>query len=456
MHQVATTPSRIPNEIARKLGGLRSAAHRWLLIHSLGRFLVMVVVICLVDALIDWQFRMDWAQRLLVAIGVAGALAYYFVRHVIVPLTTTITDEALCQRVEKTNPELAQRLISAVEFSRMGDLEALGLSPAMVDATIEEGTEMASKINFKYSLRRDAFLQNVILLAIGIAGVAAIATAVVIGARQAQESGSVTGRDADSHTLPRMADIWFNRNVLLGDKQWPQNTYLEVLGVDEQGRLVFPRGDDKLLTVLVTEDSIVNPDIVYLEKKSEGGWKKIQMNVEGDEHTEFSHLFKNVLKPFEFRVYDSGSDHVSPWYKVVLQPRPEVDSLDLVLTPPEYTGQGALPLSREHSPYDVLPGSGLKVSGTTSQPVREAWLLGARQVSDESGIAMNVEGGTRIEAFVDPQRLKPGEYRIRLINNDGLESKVHPLFNIRNLPDEDPNVAARLRGISSLITNRAV
>jgi hypothetical protein len=458
MHQVASTPASIPQAIAKKLHRLRRSARMWLLVHGLGRFLLMVVAVSAVDALIDWWFRMDRAQRLLVLIGVGSALVYYLSRHVIAPLMSKITDDELCQRVERTNPQLAQRLISAVQFSRIGDLEALGVSPAMVDATIEEGTRMAADLDFGQSLRRSEFRRNSLWLALGAAGVIAIAAAVAIGAINASHDSALSGRDEQSHTLPGLADIWFNRNVLLGYKQWPQNTYLEVIGVDDERRLVFPRGDDKLLAVRVSEDSRVLPDMVRIDIQNDGVHKSLQMNVEGESGKEFSHLFKNVLEPFQFRVV--GGDHKSDWYKVVLQPRPEVDSLDLVLTPPAYTGQDAVPLSREQSPYDVLPGSSLKISGTTNQPVQEAVLLGAKPLqADEkgqSGIAMTIEGGNRIAVAIDSARLQPGEYRIRLVNVDGLDSQLHPLFNIRNLNDENPSVAARLRGISSLITDRAV
>ena len=168
-----------------------------------------------------------------------------------------------------------------------------------------------------------------------------------------------------------------------------------------------------------------------------------------EKNKEFSFLFKNKLKEFEFRV--RGGDHKSPWYKVILQPRPEIESLDLVLTPPAYTKLGATPLSREQSPYDVMPGSSLKVSGTTSQEVKSAMLLGAREE-----IKMEIKDGKRISANVSARNLLPGEYRILLVNIDGLESKLYPLFRIRSRPDEIPNVAARLRGISSMITANAV
>ena len=59
--------------------------------------------------------------------------------------------------------------------------------------------------------------------------------------------------------------IWFNRNVLLGERTWPQKTYLVIERKNEDGTVVFPRGEDWTQIVTVTEESKVIPEAVYID-----------------------------------------------------------------------------------------------------------------------------------------------------------------------------------------------
>lgn len=70
-------------------------------------------------------------------------------------------------------------LISAVQLSRMDDLQARGISPAMVDATIRQGVEAVEQVAVRDILRIDRFRVNLVLLAVMAFSLAGITAAVV-------------------------------------------------------------------------------------------------------------------------------------------------------------------------------------------------------------------------------------------------------------------------------------
>ena len=73
---------------------------------------------------------------LLLMLGVGG---WAIVRYLLRPLRAPITDDALCYELEKTDKKSGEKLISALEFSRMDWDKHENVSMAMVDKTIEDG-----------------------------------------------------------------------------------------------------------------------------------------------------------------------------------------------------------------------------------------------------------------------------------------------------------------------------
>ena len=79
-----------------------------------------------------------------------GLLAYLIYRGLIVPFSSRVSDDALVLAVEKHyGRDLGESLISAVQFSRMtNEIEVQGVSPQLVRATIDRGTEAANRLPF--------------------------------------------------------------------------------------------------------------------------------------------------------------------------------------------------------------------------------------------------------------------------------------------------------------------
>jgi hypothetical protein len=436
MAQVTTTPTAaIPADFSMRLRRLRTRITSWFLVDGLSRLLLCVVLVIGCDLLLDWLFHMDRAQRVVMLVLAAGVLGAVFYRRVVCPLACRLTDDALCLEIEDRNEQLGESLISAVQLARMDDFESRGISPALARATIDRGMRQAANVPFERILRSDRFIANLILL---------ILVSLLLGA--------VAVSTAVNDTMA----IWFNRNVLLGDREWPQDVHLVIERV-ENGRLTIPRGDDWPVVVTVREDSRRLPKTVHIDFRGTSGRRSEQM--EKIDERRFQVMWSNVVEAFEFRARSKRA--TTPWITVELVDRPRTDHLVLAVTSPEYAGGVTEPLPPGKGPYYVLKGSTLEVRGTANKPLSEAVLVAAGSRHE-----MTITDGISFLTSLSSGQVGGGAYRVELTDTERLmlpeRSEPGPLtskrptsFTLRIKPDREPQVLAKLIGIGTLVVPEA-
>ncbi|HUT37218.1 MAG TPA: hypothetical protein VNE39_27300 [Planctomycetota bacterium] len=414
----------IPAGIEQKLAGLRRSVRLWLALDGAAVLCVALVLLALVSLVVDRYLRMDLTQRALSLLLGLGALGFLAWRRLARPLTRPLDDEVLGLLVEARHRELRERLISAIQFSRMADPEAVGSSAALVRATIDDGVRAAGEVDFADTVDRQRQRLNVAALA--------LAAAIVVAACVA---------------FPSTMRLWFARNVLLLDRSWPQATHLTIVGAADNA-IVCPRGDDLTVEVQADPSGIV-PSLVTIRFRQEGGSSGSEPMVVVGENT-FSTTFRNVLEPLRFYVW--GGDAETPWCYVHLVERPVVEALTLVCTPPEYVGRGPHPLPSDVGSCPVLLGSTLQVQGTASKPLRGGELAFGKA----RPIAFAVSGERGFQATLAGETLQSGTYAISLTDTDGYASRQPARFSLKVVPDQKPVVRARLEGIGDMVTPRAV
>ncbi len=420
-----------PAPIERKLSALRRSVRLWLALDGAAVLAVALVLLSAASLLVDRYLRMDGTQRtlsLLIGLAALGFLAY---RRLARPLMRQLDDETLGILVEARHRELGERLISALQFARMGNPEATGSSPALIQATIDGGIRAAESVDFADTLDRRRRGANLAAIAAAVA---------IVGAACA--------------LFPATMRLWFARNVLLLDRSWPQATHLAILGATGN-EIVCPRGDDLTIQVQADPGGVV-PSLVMLRFRQEGGASGGEpMAVVGG--NTFSTTFRNVLEPLRFYVW--GGDAESPWCYVRLVERPIVESLTLVCTPPKYVGKGPHPLPSDVGSYPILLGSTLEVRGVASKPLKSAELSfgKAKPIPMEPPAGLEPAGGWReFRATLAGDTLQSSTYAIELMDSDGYASRQPARFSLKVVPDQKPAVRARLEGIGDMITPRAV
>lgn len=349
MSDVALKPlSEYTSGVVSRLAALRRQIAVWFWVDGLVRVMWLGLALVAADLVLDWIFRMDRAQRMVMLVLMVGGISYVAYRRLVKPLSANLSDDALALQVEAGNKQLGQAMISALQLSRLENVESRGMSPVLVHQTVLTGTAASQSVDFGSVLDNKEFRLNAVLLTLAILALGGLA----IGIRYSES-----------------LNIWFNRNVLLGERTWPQDTYL-VIERAKDGKVVFPRGEDWTQLVTVRDDSKVIPDAVYIDFRRARGRPAQAMKKTSERG--FEAVFNNVIDPFEFRA--RGGDATTDWVSVELVEQPSVETLKIVVMPPAYTGQTAAELPPGKGPYYVLPGSSLKLEGTANKPLVSAKL----------------------------------------------------------------------------------
>ena len=426
----ATADRAIPQSIFDRLGNLRRKLTGWLLVQGLSRWLLILLGILVVDMFLDRMFKMDFSQRLIMLVVMMVVAALFFFWRVFKPLQNRPSDDALLYQIEQKNKSLNEGLISSVQLAREKDFESVGVSEQLARATIRDGVKRAESVDFTNVLDGDKYKANLGLLIASLIGFGILG----IGINQTNFLGT-----------------WFNRNVLLKDDQWPQQTYLEIDGVKD-GKLVLPRGADRRQFVLVSERSTIRDVSVDLEIDNSGG-RTIQSmkqtgKLEGRQH---SFVFHNVSSQFRFRA--SGGDDVTEWIDVELVEPPALNELKLQAKLPEYAAREPIALSGG-GPHAVLRGSQLLIEGNTNKPLSQATLL-ADDVQHELQLA---DGGMSFTGTIGSgdKPLTGGQYEFALMGKGGLKNSRRSKFTITVREDVPPKVRASLKGITGLVGPRAM
>ncbi len=419
----------LPPEIATRLRELRGALKRWVLVKGTSRWLLLVLAILATDILLDRYFKMDFAQRLImlaVMVSLAGGLFYWRVIH---PLLRRITDDALLHEIEARYPQLKHNLISGAQLARDADLEAKGVSAELARTTIDRSIELARQMEFVETINQNKLAKNSVLLGVGLL----LGGALALGVFQSD-----------------FLRIWFNRNVLLSDDQWPQATYLEIVGAKD-GTLVLPRGTDHRLTVRVIEPSRVSDVDVTVEIDGSAGQSTHQMTptgkLDGREHLFVMH---NVSSELTLRA--RGGDDVTPDVAIKLVEPPAILDLQMWAVLPDYT---KMPNQKLEGPGPHSIPAGGRIRGTAKV---NKTLQTISVVSESVSVDLKPTGQPLVYDLNLPDgndELAGGQYEFQLVDETGLGSIRPGKFAVSIKQDSPPKVFASLLGISGLAVPRA-
>jgi hypothetical protein len=453
------TTANLPATIHRKLGAIRRRLSEWFIVDGLSRLMVTLAALTFISLMLDRLFRMDVPQRLIMLLLMAGVAGWVIYRRLIVPLRLDLSDDALALAVERRHRELGDGLISALQLSRVDDPRRIGASPQLLAEAIRRGAAAAEGVDFADVL--DRRVRNRTML--WGAGAACVMVATCI---------------AFAGTM----GTWASRNLLLRSVEWPQETHLHVDGLNDQGQLVVPGGDDLVLRVVAQG---VVPRVVFVDQRpADGRGTTEQMSQIGDDR--FEATFRNVIEPFTFRV--RGNDDVTEYFQVVTVPRPELipgpEGLVLILDPPDYIATGTRRIATRSGAYEVPAGSEIRIVAHATKPLARARIECGRAYDARMNIAhapaqrvprerpndpdatpdpddpdawiTYPAGQRKLSVTIRPDELRDGAYGIRFEDTDGLAGKRPVRFLIKVRPDRPPTARAVLRGIGDLVTPRAV
>ena len=426
----AKTNNAIPKTILDRLSKLRSQLTQWIVVRGMSQWLLIILGVLLADILIDRVFKMDFSQRCImlgVMIFVAGLFLFW---RLLKPLAARPGNDALLHEVERGNSELKESIISSVELSRVEDFESVGVSQQLASISIDKGIEDAKQTNFGDVIDKAGHRKNLGILGAGIVAMALLGVGV-----------------ASTNFL----GTWFNRNILLGSQQWPQGTYLEIVGAKD-GKVTLPRGVNHRQLVNITEKSSVRDINLNLEIENSSGGRTIYSmkptgKLDGRQH---AFMFNNISSKFRFRA--TGGDDVTDWVTVDLVEPPAIVELEMKVHLPPYTQADPVSIKGD-GPHPVLDGSWLEVAGKLNKPISNAVLK-----SGETSFPMKLsdDGLTFMASPGKDSGLVSGPYEFELLDEGELGNVRKSKFTLSLKEDVAPRVRAELLGISGLVSSRAM
>ena len=156
----------IPKQIRAVVGGMRRAVQRYFLVDGIKNILLALLVLIIVDFALDKTFRMDWSQRLIMLILSLTVIGYVVYRKLLAPLFSRLSDDALMIELENAEGGMNEVLISALELSRMDISNNENVSAQMLENSVKEGADAASKVNIISAFRRKKMRANMFVLAL--------------------------------------------------------------------------------------------------------------------------------------------------------------------------------------------------------------------------------------------------------------------------------------------------
>lgn len=429
-----TTTQRFRTAVLARLRSLGWRLRLYVLLDGLAMVSVAVLVSVVITLVIDRSLRLEWDMRFAQLASLLLALAIVIWWVVVRPLRVPVRVEHLAVLIERRFPQLASRLISAVEFveSHKSGATAGRSSPVLVEAVVREAAEQAGGLTFRDVLEHRRACRR--------AGIV---------------SGCVLVLLVMSLTARETMGLWLRRNVLLEEVPWPQRNQLVVEGLTE-GRIIVPRGEDVTLSAVVAEGYRPPRQVFIVYEGDSGRRGREQMPAVSQQAVRFTHTFEQMDESLRCRVV--GGDAETEWFRIEVVDRPRIDEAVLEIVPPAYTQIPAFELRAGQTVAEVLKGSEVRFRIRTNKPVVQAALMRQDQEQvAEVAEALPAEDGA---LAVADRPAASSTYHFRMIDDLGLSNlseRVPPVrFSIRLMADKAPKVNMRLRNVGDMITTDAI
>ncbi len=461
-------------EIRHKLTRLRKVLRARLACEGLAWLMLAWVALVVVTLGFDYTLHLDLMQRGLI-LGLCGlGVLYTFWRKLLGPMLVPVTDESLAILVEEKFGKFAGRLIGALQLAGRSTDELAGMSQAMVGKMAGQAEQIARGLKFTDVIETRRLRK--FLTAAGVALMLVVAFWLI---------------------APGVMNMWFQRNILLRDINWPQRTYLSVWAMDSAGRIqllmpghaqaesqsikdvevlrgadlqiiAFASGKAPHVVTLRAEYPSVGETEENLSPESIGSWReKIEQFQSAAGKSKlpeigFAKKFQAVSEEFSFYITggDDNRGKASFRSRVKLVDPPALQELAFTVEYPPYmrrdksetlTGdRGVLPLPR---------GASVELIASASKPLRQAEIMlddkpiGQIKIVDGStGPGRVLRGFFKIPAKYP---LPTATLKIRLLDTQGYSNPRGEKYVVHLLPDAAPEVMLHSSGVRHVIAPSA-
>jgi hypothetical protein len=441
----ATTPKnnrQHEHRILARTRALRRRLHGVSLVRYASLSLIMLVSVCAVSFLVDFQWEPGLATRRPLVAFLAATLLVGLIALISSWLRADLSDDRVAQLIEDANPWLEDSLISAIQLARELDRGDSFHSAELISSVIARSAIDERPLERARAARLGPKLP---LLLSALACLGLVFTWF-------------------THPATRdHAHAWRDRLLRLdATARYPQPVTFRLLN-PEGDRVQIVRGEDLVVDARIERGSSEGLDIVTRFDSNAKVERRAMARVSEDS---FTKSYQNITESFSFEVVDHVYRKVrSRRVTVELVERAQVEEVQFWLEFPEYT---ALPATPEDQPItrtslEVPTHTTLRYRVLSTRPVASASLVrlfGAKEERREQGSQPTVTSAGTLagrEITGSFQVFENQGFRFNLIAENGVESdKNSMLYNLRVIEDRPPVVSYLEPGRSKSVTRKAL
>ena len=419
-------------ELQEKILGARRVWRRGLFWTGAAIVLTGLLAIVVGESIVDWLMPLPSPVRIALLAGIVIAVGYLLYKHLIKPLRASLTLRDVALNVERSHPNLEDRLVSAVQFGNRETDDAI--EAHMLQRLLEDTTERVKGIDFKATVDGSRTRKHVGIAALVVAGCAVLSLLF----------------PSEIHTsLLRVLVPWGKTEPIL-------TTKLTVT----PGNARLLRGKSLPIHVTVTGKSADKVVLTYTSRArlqsaltEEGtAGQEINMVQNPEDKRGFTYEIFNIDAEMEYSV--QANEATSARYTVEVFEMPRVMDIAVAYTYPEYTGLQPV-VQQGTGDIHAVVGTRAEIRLTTNKAIQTAKFTVSRASredtppeTDEPALPIQTEmviaDGNILTTTVDVT--EDGTYAVELLCIDGFNNEIPIAYKIRAVPDNAPEVVIKEPG----------
>ena len=428
--------NRIYQAIITKLSTIRRT-WRWLIFSDNLLRWFSTLAILMTGVLLVLYLPLPRLFRSAIVVVSFGVLIYITFRILVLPQLRKISHTKVAAYLEKSYPNIENRILSAVQLKPTLENNRLGYAQDFVEQLIQQTQDDVEKIEqrkiFQTEYKRIKRNAGIAVISVAILALTNILLPSALkGFSQTLESLPKTPIEGFTVQIeevsPGNIKIKRGEDVIISAKvsghlDAPVYVYYRLANfveVDKNQNLVQDSSETEQ-NAATRENQV--PHLV--EKET---WQSILMNRELTEIS-YSATIENIDRSLQY--YISTKDKASERFQIAVSHEPIVSTFQLQLNYPAYTQLGSQTLEANTGDTEVLYGTEVVITGESNKPLFEAHLI--FEDSDPIKLKVNAESGIE-GSFIAEQA---GQYHIQIQDNEGL-TNIDPLAYTLNVYKDSP------------------
>ena len=431
--------NQIYQSIIARLSGVRRT-WRWLILSDSILKWLSALAFVMIAVLLCFQLPLpNYFRTAIVVFSIVSAI-YITFRMLIRPLLRKLPDTTVASYLEKTYPNIENRILSTVQLKSTLEDNRLGYAPEFVEQLIFQTQHDVEKIELK------KIFQGEFVKIKRNAGVAVIAFALLVLTNFLLPS-ALKGFTQTFEDLPKT----------------PMDGFTAQIEEVSPGNVQIKRAEDVTVTAKVSRhldatvfvyyrlakmndeaaddaNALESPDTDQNEAKNRNQlphlqdsetWQSLLMSREPTEIL-YSATIEKIDRSLQY--YISTKDIASAHFQIAVSHQPIVKTFQLQLNYPDYTQLPSQTLEANTGDAEVLYGTEIVFTGESNKPLTEAHLI----FEESDLVQLEIEAETKMKGSFVAQRA--GAYHIQIQDTDGLTNTDSLAYTLNVFKDSAPQV----------------